>query len=229
MITVKFKKMKKILQILFIAFTSISSAQVGVGTTSPNGALDVNSTNDGLLIPRVSLAATNIVTVTTPTISELVYNTNTSALGPNQVTPGFYYWNGTLWERLLNTQTNDWSITGNAGTALGTNFIGTTDNVGIDFRTNNIFAATIGNTGLIGLGNLDQAWAQTFSFSGTNTIDALVGYSGVDGGTGVYGRSQGANGFGVWGANNNTNGVAVYASNTSNGFGVLALLQLQEV
>lgn len=205
---------------MFMLFSLACFAQVGVGTTTPNGALDVTSANDGMLIPRVSLAATNVATVATPTVSELVYNTNTSAAGPNQVTPGFYYWDGALWVRLLNTQTNDWSVTGNAGTTLGTNFLGTTDNVGIDFRTNNLFAATIGNTGRIGLGSVDQTWAQTFSLSGTNTIDALVGYSGVDGGTGVYGRSQGANGFGVWGANNNANGVAVYASNTSNGFGV---------
>ena len=61
-------------------------AQVGIGNTDPNGALDITSTTEGLLIPRVSLTATNVATITTPTISELVYNTSTSAAGPNQVT-----------------------------------------------------------------------------------------------------------------------------------------------
>ena len=79
---------------LFLLFAlNAVYAQVGIGTTSPNGALDVFSTNDGLIIPRVALSATNVATVVTPTISELVYNTFTSAVGPNQVTPGFYYWN----------------------------------------------------------------------------------------------------------------------------------------
>ena len=89
--------------------------------------MDITSTNDGLLIPRIALSATNVATVLTPTTSELVYNTATSAVGPNQVTPGFYYWDGTLWIRLSSGATNDWALTGNAGTTPGTNFIGTTD------------------------------------------------------------------------------------------------------
>ena len=55
------------------------NAQVGIGTVSPEGALDVTSTNEGLLIPRVALSATNVATVLSPTVSELVYNTFTSA------------------------------------------------------------------------------------------------------------------------------------------------------
>ena len=33
--------------------------QVGIGTTAPNGALDINSTTNGILIPRVALTAKN--------------------------------------------------------------------------------------------------------------------------------------------------------------------------
>lgn len=128
--------MKRILYSLLLLTSLGAFAQVGVGTTTPNGALDVTSTTDGMLIPRVSLTATNTPTVTTPTESELVYNTNTTG-GANGVSPGFYYWNGALWVRLLNTQTNDWSITGNANTTMGTNFLGTTNAQGVDFRTNN--------------------------------------------------------------------------------------------
>ena len=56
--------------LLFISFGI--NAQVGIGTTLPDGALDVVSTTDGLLIPRVALTATNVATVLTPTVSELV-------------------------------------------------------------------------------------------------------------------------------------------------------------
>ena len=129
--------MKKYL--LFLIFYAIySNAQVGIGTTTPNGALDVTSVNDGLLIPRVALTATNaIAPLTAPTTSELVYNTATAGIIPNNVTPGYYYWSGTAWVRLATGNSVDWSILGNTGTVPATNFIGTTDNVELRFRTNN--------------------------------------------------------------------------------------------
>lgn len=138
--------MKKIYLFIFLNLTFLLQAQVGIGTTSPQGALDITSSTDGLIIPRVSLSATNIATVTTPTTSELVYNTNTSAVGPNQVTPGFYYWNGTLWIRLATGNSNDWTTTGNAGTTAGTNFLGTTDAQDLRFKTNSTNRMNISNT-----------------------------------------------------------------------------------
>ncbi|GAB3523520.1 hypothetical protein GCM10027442_49970 [Emticicia fontis] len=66
--------------------------------------LDVAANNKGVLIPRVSLtSATDIVTILAPATSLLVYNTSTVGSPPNNVSPGFYYWNGTKWLILGNT------------------------------------------------------------------------------------------------------------------------------
>jgi len=46
----------------------------------------------------------------------------------------------------------DWHITGNAGTNAATNFVGTTDNQGLSFRTNNTIRMRITAAGNIGIG-----------------------------------------------------------------------------
>jgi hypothetical protein len=165
--------MKRILNLLFLV-TLASNAQVGVGTTTPAGALDISSANDGLLVPRIALTATNVATVTTPTESEIVYNTATSAVGPNQVTPGFYYWNGALWVKVATSSTNDWALTGNSGTTPGTNYVGTSDAQDLRIKTG-------GNDRL----NISDSNGQLQSyFAGSNTAPA---YSwNTDPNTGVF-------------------------------------------
>lgn len=155
--------MKNNLLYLFLLINITVMAQVGVGTTTPQASMDITSTNDGLLIPRIALSATNVATVLTPTTSELVYNTATSAVGPNQVTPGFYYWDGTLWIRLSSGATNDWALTGNAGTTPGTNFIGTTDAQDLRIKT--------GGTDRLNIQN-SNGQLQSY-FAGTNTAPAF--------------------------------------------------------
>lgn len=44
--------MKKIILLLFVSVTSF--AQVGIGTTNPQGALDISSSTLGLVLPRVT-------------------------------------------------------------------------------------------------------------------------------------------------------------------------------
>ena len=89
---------------LFGIFISISSfAQTGIGTTTPNASakLDVSATDRGFLPPRVALTAANTFSPITGTSSAaaglLVYNTATAGTAPNNVVPGYYYWNGTTW------------------------------------------------------------------------------------------------------------------------------------
>src|SRR5690554_1376731 len=97
-----------ILLSLFCFFFLEISAQVGIGTTNPDASsvLDVESTSAGVLIPRVALNSINdVTTIVSPATSLLVYNTNTI----NDVTPGFYFWNGGEWSRIndkLNENSN---------------------------------------------------------------------------------------------------------------------------
>src|SRR5690606_1259478 len=92
-----------ILLSLFCFFFLEISAQVGIGTTNPDASsvLDVESTNAGVLIPRVVLTSTLVSApiMTPPATSLLVYNTNTTT-GANRVTPGFYFWRNDRWNRL---------------------------------------------------------------------------------------------------------------------------------
>jgi hypothetical protein len=90
--------------LLFIGFVSI--AQTGIGTTTPSASakLEVAATDKGFLPPRVVLTATNVFTPITGTAASaaglLIYNTATAGSAPNNVVPGYYYWNGSAWVQI---------------------------------------------------------------------------------------------------------------------------------
>lgn len=96
----------------------------------------------------------------------MIYNTATVA-GVNGVSPGYYYWSGTLWKPFTVAISNDWKLAGNTaitnpvipltyGTStIGAteNFVGTLDANDIVFGTNNIERLRVKQTtGNIGIG-----------------------------------------------------------------------------
>ncbi len=143
--------MKKIFFLLLIAlgfYQNALSQNIGINSTGATPAasamLDITATDKGLLIPRVALTATNAAgPVTSPATSLLVYNTATAGTSPNNVIPGYYYWNGSAWLALLSASNTAWTLTGNTGTTAGTNFIGTTDAIDLVFKTDNAEAMRI--------------------------------------------------------------------------------------
>ncbi len=139
------------LTITSLFFTTIGYAQVGVGTTTPRGSFEVNSTTQGMVLPSVALTSKALAApVTNPAggalaVNTLVYNTATAGIAPNNVVPGYYYWNGSQWVQFSTGNNSDWSLTGNAGTTAGTNFLGTTDAQDVRFKTNSTDRFNISN------------------------------------------------------------------------------------
>lgn len=115
------------------------NAQVGIGTTAPNASSELeiaSPLNDkGVLIPRMTQAQRNLIA--SPATSLLIYQTDN--------TPGFYYYNGTIWVGITAGASTDWTLLGNAGTTSATNFFGTTDDNDIVFKRFNVRAGFIGN------------------------------------------------------------------------------------
>jgi len=148
------KHFNKLFSLLIVSPLLAFAQNVGIGTSTPNASamLDITSTNSGVLVPRVALTATNAAgPIATPATSLLVYNTNTAGVAPNNVTPGFYYWNGTNWVRFASGNAG-WDLLGNYGTNAGTNYLGTNDATDLVIRTNLIEKMRIMSGGNVGIG-----------------------------------------------------------------------------
>ncbi len=94
---------------IFAADLVNANAQTGIGTNAPDASakLEVNASNKGFLPPRVALTATNSASPTTsPAAGLLVYNTATAGTAPNNVVPGYYFWNGTAWVNFIASNTS---------------------------------------------------------------------------------------------------------------------------
>jgi hypothetical protein len=115
--------MKKVI-LLFLTLLTLSTANaqsVGINTATPDAsaALDVSSTTQGILVPRMTEAQRNLIA--TPATGLLVYQTDETA--------GFYFYNGTVW-----TSLNGGGSVVNSGTELileATALIGQTIGVGV--------------------------------------------------------------------------------------------------
>ena len=93
----------------------MNSQGIGIGanvfTPDPSAMLEVQATDKGVLIPRISLNSTSdVTTISNPAVGLLIYNTAYQ----NDVKPGFYYWNGLKWLRLFTEEKPVWFADGNA-------------------------------------------------------------------------------------------------------------------
>lgn len=151
--------------------TSAQTQNVGIGTTRPDqsAVLDIRSPNKGLLIPRMTVEQRN--DISNPADGLLIYQTNNKS--------GFYFYEKSSWKPISENEAKavagtdgDWTIIGNAGTNPATNFIGTTDNQPMVFKTNNSERFRVAASG-------DLSAMNNFSFDNAT------------GGKGLYFRTNG--------------------------------------
>jgi hypothetical protein len=123
---------------------------VGIGTLTPDASaiLELQSSNKGLLAPRLTTAQR--LAIPAPANGLMVYDTNLQC---------YYFYNAVtlIWQSMCTglqgppgpagpPANNAWFLIGNTGTNPATNFVGNTDNQPINFRTNNITRFSITTT-----------------------------------------------------------------------------------
>ena len=82
--------------IIFISFGQGTGFNTTGASANASAGVDIDFTNKGLLIPRVSLTSiTDAATITSPATSLLVYNSNAAMTNGNGL--GYYYWDGAKW------------------------------------------------------------------------------------------------------------------------------------
>ena len=126
---------QQLLTVLFLAASLTAFAQVGIGTITPEGALDVVSSDSGIILTRV----TNTAAVTSPVNGMLIYDIADECTKT--------YQNG-AWSGCLTTPTS--IIDANADTQIQVEE--STDDDTIRFDTAGTERVVIDNTGNVGIG-----------------------------------------------------------------------------
>ncbi|MCK7589643.1 tail fiber domain-containing protein [Subsaxibacter sp. CAU 1640] len=121
--------MKHIIFTFTLLLSAMTSAQIGIGTTTPDpsSVLEVSSTTAGVLVPRMTQAQR--LAIGTPATGLLVYQTNN--------TVGFWFYDGTVWRNIS-------TAAGGEFQSIGGIIQNTTDVANDDF--------VVGDTDLIGSG-----------------------------------------------------------------------------
>jgi hypothetical protein len=192
---------------IFLLFFRDASGQVAVNSdgSQPNTSamLEVKSSSKGFLLPRMTSFERTAITGAVDGL--MVYDTDVKDI--------FIFRNG-AWSQSLSNGSG-WRLAGNGGTNSATSFIGTTDNVPLTFRTNNLQCGQI-NPAL----NNASYGPRAFAFNSTGVNNTVTGgyalFSNLSGG---FNTATGAltlyenNGY-----NNSAHGFSAMYSNTDGYF-----------
>jgi hypothetical protein len=184
-------------------------AQIGINTTgnSPHSSagLDVDFTNKGVLIPRMTQAQRNAIA--SPATSLLIYQTDN--------TPGFYYYDGSTWRLLggyiagtginitgnvISNSAPDQTITISSGSGISVtgsypNFTITNTGVTASCGSANYIPKTISSTSLGCSQIYDNGTGVGIGTTSPNSAKLVVQYSNTD----IYGIHSSMPGYAIYG------------------------------
>lgn len=227
------------------------NAQVGINTNQAQATLDVtgfpaNSGKlDGIIAPRLTgdqLRAKNYTSAQTgATVYVTAADTAPAGQTLNVTSAGYYYFDGSSWIRVNQTQSSDWKIDGNSGTsatssAVGTaissgNFLGTTDSQNLVLATNNTVKAVIDVNGNLKGGNSNNlapfasvAWGSNNTISNNSSSNIALGRENIVAaqaanfpGIAIGSTNTALSGAKVMGNNNYATGVNTVVLGNNNG------------
>lgn len=167
----------RLLVSFFVLGIYTAQSQAGIGTKNPNpsAALEIFSTNKGLLIPQIAL--TSIIDTETivsgNVVSLLVYNTTNST----EITPGYYYWFDNKWNRIL--------IAEDVNVFAGSSVPDSRGEAG--YPGENITLYTDKTTGDVYVQKQDGTWKAVTGIKGDTGEQGIQGPAGAKGDTGARG------------------------------------------
>lgn len=91
---------------IFSGLHKAANAQIGLGITTPhpNAYFQVNSTNKGVLLPRMTAVQRIAIAPAASANGLLVFDTDSSA---------YFFWTGSLWQKVGSSGSNYWTQSGN--------------------------------------------------------------------------------------------------------------------
>jgi hypothetical protein len=124
--------------LLLSAINSQAQIKIGENPTiiNPSSILEIESTNKGILLPRIALQSTILpAPLASHVAGMIIYNTETAGTAPDNVVPGFYYNDGTRWLNLADLAVTNAKLADNAVTTAkiasgGNDKVLVTDNAG---------------------------------------------------------------------------------------------------
>jgi len=166
-----------------------STGSAGIGTTVPNASsiLEIKSTTQGLLIPRMTGAQRN--SIASPATGLMIYQTNG--------TPGFYYYDGSAWTAVAPKNANKSLSNLTSPTKINADLVPDSDNlrnIGAALAWKDIFMkgkVYMGSTPFLSNGGLDNIFAGSnagiVNSGAENTfVGALTGFNNSSGGNNTF-------------------------------------------
>jgi len=153
--------MKKLLLLLCMVMIPFSVSSQNVGISS-----DIN------FIPSTTFDIDGGLRIRTFN-SGVITSNSTGVLSSTNGTTGQVLGSGPTW---VDPKTFSWTITGNDNTSVSTNFIGTINNIGMAFRTNNIEWMRLQSGGQLTIGSTVAGGKLDVHQTSSNDVMRLVNY-----------------------------------------------------